>query len=426
MARTAPRVEERSKIQNTKDRIVSLSECCVYTHVNIIFQNQIERKMSITSLSTEILQRIYEYATIQDALHLAQTSRRNYRTFLGRRMPILEQTMQNSYGPLSELAKLVISSEPDKSRRPMGTELRRSNMIDRINDVQDPPKLNLDLMKKMMSFGKVAERWTEVYPRMRWRFGSSNRRLLRPHEKERLRRAVYNHWIYTNLFHDQTYTQFDPRSPASNHSRGVDDLRLGYIRSMPSQSLSDLSEFVYHIRMILELDLFPSNDIVQEYYSYGLPRRSLEKLAWGENTSEYQYLIDFIMKLGPCDMLHLVENTHTKAQRADFIDAQGEHFKQARETLSDAIAVRVRLETPTNVDLKVPQHLYPHHPSVALAYENLEGDIPYCGDPAVGIVDVSEADEREFAQELERDLEFLGKRQRLAWLRGMMLEHIFA
>ena len=157
--------------------------------------------MSITELSTEILQKICEYTTIQDLLHLAQTSKRNYRIYLGRRTHLLGRAVQNSFSPLPDLYKLVISNEPDKSRKPLGTEIRRNIIVGRIIETQDTPKLSIELIMKMVEYGKVADRWAELYPQIRWRHNSNDRRLLRPHEQERLRGAIYRYWTYNILFH---------------------------------------------------------------------------------------------------------------------------------------------------------------------------------------------------------------------------------
>lgn len=140
-------------------------------------------KMSITDLSTELLQKIYEYSELEDLLHIAQTSKRNYRAYLGRRLPLLTQAMHNSYSPLPSLLKLTLANEPDKSnRRPLSTELRTTLLLNRII-TSTPHSLSLEMMKKMVPYGQLAARWTELYPRLRWRFASDNRRLL--HARER-------------------------------------------------------------------------------------------------------------------------------------------------------------------------------------------------------------------------------------------------
>jgi len=290
--------------------------------------------MSITDLSTELLQKIFEYSELQDLLHLAQTSKRNYRAYLGRRMPLLEHGLHNSYSPLPSLLKLTLANEPAPSRRPIGTELRISLLLNRITSLPATPKLTLENMKKMVSYGKIADRWTELYPRLRWRFGSDNRRLLKSQEKERLRGAVYNHWIYTTLFHSRTFTNYapDPPSPVS-----LDDPRHRFLRTLSTVQQIQLSEYLAHVETLVELDLYPSYSVVLEQYPHSLPHRSLSKLGWGEG-SEYRRLVRDIMKLSPADLLHLYEHTSTKSERSDFLCAQGVCFGDVPATLNYALS----------------------------------------------------------------------------------------
>jgi len=290
--------------------------------------------MSINDLSTEILQKIFEYTELQDLLHLAQTSKWNHRAYLGRRMHLLERAMHNSYSPLPSLLKLTISNEPDKSRRPIGTELRVNLLLNRILLVGTNPKLTLEMIKKMVHYGKIADRWTELYPRLRWRFASDNRRLLHPQEKERLRGAIYHHWTYTTLFHSRSFTNYspDPPSPAV-----LDDPRHRLLRTYSTIQHIQLSEYLSHIEHLVELDLYPSYSVVLDHYSHALPFRSLSKLGWGEG-SEYRRLVRDIMKLSPADLIHLYEHTSTKSERADFLCAQGVCFGDVPATMNYALS----------------------------------------------------------------------------------------
>ncbi len=290
--------------------------------------------MAIADLSTEILQRIYEYTELGDLVHLAQTSRRNYRAFLGRRMPLLERAMHNSYSPLPSLLKLAISNEPEKWRKPIGTELRTNLILNRIISVGNAPKYTLDLLKKMVVYGRVAERWTELYPRLRWRFASDDRRLLYNNEKQRLRGAIYHHWTYTSLFHSRIYTQYspDPPSPAS-----FEDPRHRLLRTYSTTDFIQLSEYLAHVELLVELDLYPSNFVIQEQYSHTLSPKALSHIAWGDG-NEYRRLVRNIMKLSPADLLHLVDKTSTKPERADFLFAREACFGDVPATLNYALS----------------------------------------------------------------------------------------
>ncbi|KAK0122433.1 hypothetical protein ONS95_010668 [Cadophora gregata] len=292
--------------------------------------------MSITNLSTEILQKIYDNAELQDLLALARSCRRAYRVFLGRRMYLLTCGLHNSYSPLPSLLKLVLSNEPDKSRKPIGTEIRINILLSRITQVGPDPKLTLEQMKKMVIYGKIAERWTELYPRLRWRVGSDNRRLLHPHEKERLRKAIYHHWTYTTLFHSRTYTSYSPYPPSP---ASLDDPRHRLLRTYSTAEQIQLSDYLFHVEQLVESDLYPSNSIVrsQDPYSHSLPPRALAKIAWGEG-NEYRRLVRDIMKLSPADILHLVENTCTKAERMEFLYAKEACFGDVPATMNYALS----------------------------------------------------------------------------------------
>ena len=290
--------------------------------------------MAITSLSTELLQKIYEYSNLEDLVHLSQTSRRNYEAFLGRKMPLLEQAMHNSFSPLPSLLKLAISNEPDKHRKPIGTELRTNLLLNKIISIGNNPKYTIELLKKMVPYGRIANRWTELYPRLRWRFASDNRRLLYTHEKHRLRGAIYHHWTYTTLFHSRLYTQYSPDPPSS---ASYDDPRHRLLRTYSTLEFIHLSEYQFHLELLVELDLYPSNTTIRQQYSFPLPLKSLQKMGWGEGNS-YRRLVRDIMKLSPSDLLHLVENTSTKTERADFLFAREACFGDVPATLNYALS----------------------------------------------------------------------------------------
>lgn len=289
--------------------------------------------MSIIELSTEIVQKIYEYTTIQDLLHLAQTSKRNYRIYLGRRTHLLERAMHNSFSPLPDLYKLVVSNEPDKSRKPLGTEIRRNLIVNRLIETKDSPKLTIDLLIKMAAYGKVADRWTELYPQIRWRHNSNERRLLRPHERERLRGAIYRYWTYNTLFHDPVFTGFDPGLP-----RLEADPRLRILRTYTTIELIQLTEYVDKMHQLLHVDLYPSYSVIRECYSEPVPPKTLVALGWGTGTFHLRLVYD-LMKYDPADFLHLFDETSSKKERMEYLMAKGISFAERPATLRDSIAI---------------------------------------------------------------------------------------
>jgi len=284
--------------------------------------------MSINQLSIEILQNIYEYATIQDVIHLSMTSKKHWKAYLGRQLPILKKAFYNSpYGPYPELIKLVISGLPDTNRKLMGTEVRRRSILNHVISVGIMPNLTLDFIQKMVRYAKVADRWTEIYPQLRWRFDSDLRRVLRPHEAERLRCAIYQHWTYCNMFQDKDYCQWDPDlpHPGGHGDRHHDDLRFRLARTWTTIEIVRQSEFVDSLHQLLDIDLFPSNVMIQHRYSRTFPLKELAKYAWGD-VEEHSHLGDALMKLTPADWLHLYQNTTTKSERAEYLRTKGRWF----------------------------------------------------------------------------------------------------
>ncbi|PQE29837.1 F-box domain-containing protein [Rutstroemia sp. NJR-2017a WRK4] len=289
--------------------------------------------MSITKLSTELLQKIYESCDLIDALHLSQTSKRHYSVLRGRYLPILGRALNNSYGPIPSLHKLVISSEPEKKgRRAVGTEIRRNALVDRIVQLPDDAPLSIELMTKMVSFGRIATKWVEIFPQFRWRIDYKNRRFLKAHEQQRMRRALYHYWTYCNLFHDQIYTQFDPDFPGERRPR---DPRLRLVRTYSTIELVQLSEFLKHVVLLIETDLYPSNSVIEA--SHNFSPKAVAKIAWGYGAG-YRYLVDDLLKYSPLDLLYLFENTYTKTERAEYLIAQGLAFEDAPATLERAIS----------------------------------------------------------------------------------------
>lgn len=290
--------------------------------------------MSITKLSIELLQRIYEFSAIKDVINLSKTSKKNHNAYLGRQLPILRKAIYNSpYFPIPELIKLVISGEPDNIRKPIGTELRRSTTVDRVINSAKAHPLSLDFIMKMMRYANVTEKWIEIYPQLRWRHDSSSRRLLRPSEASRLRKAIYQVWTYHNLFHDSLYTTFSPEPPSHAHRN---DLRFRLTRTWSTIDIVRQSEFTDQMRHLLEIDLYPSNAMVQYSFNKLLPDKMLAKLAWGEDDF-HRPLIDTLMKADPADLLHLYQHTTTKQERVEFLLGKGKWFVCAASSYDETI-----------------------------------------------------------------------------------------
>jgi hypothetical protein len=352
--------------------------------------------MSITELSTEILQTIYEHAGVQDVIHLAQTSKKNYEAFLGQRLQILELALNNSYSPLPELLKLVIANEPDKNRQFLSTELRRNTTVNSIIKIRAVPKLTIELIIKMVQYGKVADRWSEVYPRLQWRHGHDcvNRRFLRSNEQERLRGAIYRYWTYNTLFHDELFTHHDPDLPQS-----PTDPRLRILRTYTTFELVQLTEFHDKIQEMVQLDLFPANWTVRGQALYPLSSKAVASMGWGED-EPHMALVDDLMKFSPADFLHLYEHTTTKAQRLEYFIKQGKQFMDAPATLRNSINL-IHQERKTGVDFKT--YIFEEIKFGLLDYPDCHMCADVCRETHPWATDASSTGEQVLAEEEESD-----------------------
>ncbi|KAF7945365.1 hypothetical protein EAE96_010140 [Botrytis aclada] len=305
--------------------------------------------MSIANLSTELVQKIYEYSDLIDILHLSQTSKQNYTALRGRRMPIIRQALDNEYGPIPSLVKLVMSDDSTKGRSIVGTGARRNIAVDRIIQVPDEPHLSPQLLSKMMKFGKAASRFVEIFPQFRWRQDYQDRRFLRLHEQQRLRRAIYNYWTYAILFHDEIYVQFNPGRLSQARVMGswflppvdiVFDTRLRLIESFDTVEILQLNEFLQHVVKLIELDLYPSDSTIQSQYNF--TPKAIEKIAWGHG-EWYRQLVNNLLRYDPSDFIYLFDQTFTKSERTEYIFTRGFDFRRHNTpaTLGDALSIMI-------------------------------------------------------------------------------------
>lgn len=347
--------------------------------------------MSINQLSTEIIQKIYECAAVKDVLSLSQTSKKNFEAYLGRQLPILQKAIYNSsYSPFPELVKLCLSDASNTIRKPLGTEVRRRYELDRVIRGGHNPNLTLNTIKRMVGYAEVAEKWVEIYPQLRWRYDSNNRRLLHPHERERLRKAIYQVWTYHNLFHDQLYCEFAPEPPRQGLFH-LDDPRLRLARTWSTIDIVRQSEFVDKVLQLLEIEIFPSNTMLQHRYAQVLPTKTLQKMAWGDDY-EHRLLADALGKLNPADALHLYLNTTTKDQRIEYLISKGKWFVMNPSTFASTLSSIVHgARTAFGQPAHEPPYLPSSHRRLAPPYVDLsDRDVEY------GIVDCCEGDSKNY------------------------------
>ncbi|QSZ32693.1 hypothetical protein DSL72_002272 [Monilinia vaccinii-corymbosi] len=327
--------------------------------------------MGIAKLSTELLQKIYEYSDLLDILHLSQTSKRNYNALRGRYSPIIRQALEDAYGPIPSLVKLIISDESLKAKSVISTGIRRDNTLDRLLRVSDEPFLSPQMLVKMVKFGRVASRWVEIFPQFRWRVDYQNRRFLRPHEQQRLRRAIYNYWTYGTLFHDETYTNFNPDLPSYLDSQPATtfmnfmpsspaengDHRLRLIQSYSTIEIVQLEEFLQHVVKLIEIDLYPSDSIILAQHNF--TSQAVEKIAWGHG-GRYRDLVKNLLKYNPVDLVYLYDQTFTKLERVEYMNARELGINNTPATLGQAILCVTEKRRRDELESHESSYSHPH------------------------------------------------------------------
>ncbi|KAL3421275.1 F-box domain-containing protein [Phlyctema vagabunda] len=296
-------------------------------------------------LPIEVIQYMYGFLPIKDILALSQTCQRFHMAYIGHQIPILHQAVTRCYSPISDVVKLVCANEPDMRPRAklLSARNRAAAHVRRVIQIPEHPILTLDMIIKICSYGEVARKWVEIWPRLRWREDSDNRRLLRPHEQVRLRQAIYRSWTYNSLFH---HSPFHPSVVEDGTSListrpWSDDPRLSLLRTYSTLDLVQLYEFCDTMHQVIAFDLCPSTTTILERCPQQISAKSIESMSWGEGYP-YQRLVLILEKLRPRELLHLFENTTTKAERMNYLIVDGGHLRDTPSTLQPAIEIVTR------------------------------------------------------------------------------------
>jgi hypothetical protein len=290
--------------------------------------------MSFTGLPTELLQMVYSHTTIHSALALSQTSKTNYLAFTARRLQILQKAVQNTYDPLPELLQLVMCN--------YNVWLDFPNVLDRQRRIvtfitapftYHPPAF--ELIKQMVWYGNIANRWVEYYPQMRWRFQSGNRRELCVHEAERLRRAIYISWIYQSIFHKTP--ECEDIAFRFNFPRPfiIGDPRTEFLQHWGEEDLSQVSEWLYHLRKFLQMEIFPWDEVMAGYIDHAERQYVWDGFTRVKNGHQYAYLLDRVMKLDPREILEFFEDEeYVTRQQLQRLEDKGEDFGEVGDSLN--------------------------------------------------------------------------------------------
>lgn len=196
--------------------------------------------MMFESLPTEIINQIYlSCASIGDVVALSSSCHRLRRIFASsQKLNILAHAADVQYGPLRDV-----------------TQLLTQNASQPAHVVRNVP-LSIALLKQIVTTGKTAERWCDIYPFKKWKVNFEDRRLLRPEERRRIRRALYRLWLYSRAFHNGAHSR------EMRMQRPIVAERAALLHNWPTGELAEIADVHAVIRDVVHSNICPSNGTI--------------------------------------------------------------------------------------------------------------------------------------------------------------------
>lgn len=315
--------------------------------------------MYFQDLPNELVLHVFQVCTsVRDVLNLAFTCR-HFRHVYGAspKLPILFQAAEADFGPLNDAIQLVTHNDAQPAH------LHRH------------VPLSLALLKQLLSVGRVAKRWEDLYPLKKWKHNFEDRRLLTTTERYLLRRAIYRLWLYGRAFHNRNHPRL------TRLQRSVVLERAELLHNWTTMELAEIEDVRGIIREVVENHICPSNGTIQrkfrkrfsepdqqlmfnihlnypppptqfqqhfytthqvtaanKYYAKYLPTAQHEPGAegWGDEIPHY-YVVEDMLKLDPGQIMWLRDNAPLKGQVEMFVRSLGEWFENNGETFGQTL-----------------------------------------------------------------------------------------
>ncbi|QIW98541.1 hypothetical protein AMS68_004059 [Peltaster fructicola] len=312
--------------------------------------------MFLDTLPVEILTQIYLcLPTVDSVINLSTTCHRMRNTFqTSKRLNILQQAAEVEFGPIDEIVQLVThnASQSAHIRRSVG--------------------LSQALLQQMLRVGRVAKRWTEIYPMRKWKDDFANRRLLTEAEAFLFRRALYRLWLFDRAYHNSAHPRTARLLPAIMYER------TALLHNFNGEELAEMLDVHLVLRDVIANNICPSNgkmrarfhkrfqdhipSQVSIHLNYARSSSALQDSCynskyhaslssslfpdvsldgWGDDIMHY-YVVEDMMKLDPEQILLLREQCFSKAQVESFITGLGEWFGNNGEVFSETLALVVK------------------------------------------------------------------------------------
>jgi hypothetical protein len=211
-------------------------------------------------LPVEVLTVIYGDLDMKHALRLARSNKLLRAIYESNSIRILGPILMREFSPLDGLLRLVAR---DDFEVPFSAWFNRRIkfagwLISDDNRFADVPEIRFkqEHMPEVMKVVKAVSMWEAVFPRLRFAELAEERRRLRPHEKARLRCALYNLWRYANSYH-QHHDDYDASfSWAMSPEQG--EVRANSLRLLSTMELYELQDLWKTIQAAVTTQLCPS------------------------------------------------------------------------------------------------------------------------------------------------------------------------
>jgi hypothetical protein len=328
--------------------------------------------MYFDDLPTEIVTQIFlSLPSVDSTLALSSVCQHFRHVFRSSKRPlILTQAAEREFGPTNDIIQILTQnpSQPAHVRRDVP-----------ISDA---------LIKQIVSIGRVAQKYEEIYPFKKWKTDFVSRRLLAPTERYTFRRALYRLWLFDSAFHNAGHVRFTRSLPETMRERAallhnfhsdelaeMLDVHLilrdvvannvcpsnGRIRQKFQRRYPDSNhQLLFNIHLnyppspfVLDSGYYNSNVASSKYHAKLEPSRYHEPGAegWGDDIGHY-YVVEDMMKLDPGQILLLKEHFPLKSQVEAYVAALGEYFVDNGETFSETVGFVIRQRGGDMAELK--------------------------------------------------------------------------
>lgn len=318
--------------------------------------------MHFEALPNEIVTQIFlSLPTIDSALALSSTCRHFRQVYRSsKRLLILTKAAESEFGPVRDIIQ-ILTQNPSQPAH-----------IHRDVPISDA------LIKQIVSTGKIAQKYEEIYPFKKWKTDFASRRLLTSSERYKFRRALYRLWLFDAAFHNSNHVRFARSLPETMRERAA------LLHNFHTDELAEMLDVHYILRDVVANNVCPSNGRIRQkfqkrypdsnhqllfnihlnyppssfvpdndyfnshlasskYHAKLTPSRFHEPGAegWGDDIGHY-YVVEDMMKLDPGQILLLKEQFPLKSQVEAYVATLGEYFVNNGETFSETLGFVIR------------------------------------------------------------------------------------